>query len=123
MSNRAFEASMLIRRPPGEVFAAFVNPMTLRKFWLTDASGPLAPGARVKWKFMVPGAEDDVIVRRFESPNHLAFDWSDGIHVEMTFALIDSRRDARQRHGQRFQRGRNPRAGDGHHRRLQHRAV
>ena len=90
MSGRALEASMLIRRPPGEVFAAFVNPMTLRKFWLTDASGPLAPGARVKWKFMVPGAEDDVVVRRFESPNHLAFDWSDGIHVEMTFALIDS---------------------------------
>ena len=55
MSGRAIEASMLIRRPPGEVFAAFVNPMMLRKFWLSDASGPLAPGARVKWKFMVPG--------------------------------------------------------------------
>ncbi|HET9475836.1 MAG TPA: SRPBCC domain-containing protein [Steroidobacteraceae bacterium] len=90
MSGRAIEASMLIRRPPGEVFAAFVNPMMLRKFWLSDASGPLAPGARVKWKFMVPGVEDDVVVRRFESPSHLAFDWSDGISVEMTFELIDS---------------------------------
>ena len=90
MSARAIEASMLIRRPPGEVFAAFVNPMMLRKFWLSDASGPLAPGARVKWKFMVPGAEDDVVVRRFESPSHLAFDWSDGISVEMAFELIDS---------------------------------
>ena len=47
---------MLIRRPPGEVFAAFVNPQILRKFWLRDASGPLAPGARVQWHFMVPGA-------------------------------------------------------------------
>ncbi len=90
MSGRAIEASMLIRRPPGEVFAAFVNPMTLRKFWLSDASGPLAPGARVKWKFMVPGAEEDVFVRRFESPNHLAFGWSDGIHVEMKFEPIES---------------------------------
>jgi uncharacterized protein YndB with AHSA1/START domain len=81
---------MLIRRPPGEVFAAFVNPMMLRKFWLSDASGPLAPGARVKWKFMVPGAEDDVLVRRFEAPSHLAFDWSDGIHVEMTFDPLDA---------------------------------
>ena len=44
MSGRPVEASMLIRRPPAEVFAAFVNPMTLRKFWLSDASGPLAPG-------------------------------------------------------------------------------
>lgn len=90
MSGRTVVASMLIRRPPGEVFAAFVNPMTLRKFWLSDASGPLAPGARVRWKFMVPGAEENVIVRRFESPNHLAFDWSGGIHVEMTFELVDN---------------------------------
>ena len=70
---------MLIRRPPGEVFAAFVNPQMLRKFWLSDASGPLAPGARVKWKFMVPGATANVVVTRFESPHHLAFDW-DGEH-------------------------------------------
>jgi len=90
MSDRTVTASMLIRRPPGEVFAAFVNPMMLRKFWLSDASGPLAPGARVKWKFMVPGAEDDVLVRRFEAPSHLAFDWSDGIHVEMTFDPLDA---------------------------------
>src|SRR5262245_49875110 len=85
MGDPTFKASMLIRRPPGEVFAAFVNPTMLRKFWLQDASGPLAPGARVKWKFMVPGAEDDVVVRRFEAPHRLAFDWSDGSHVDMTF--------------------------------------
>jgi uncharacterized protein YndB with AHSA1/START domain len=85
MKNAPVEASMLIRRPPGEVFAAFVNPTMLRKFWLQDASGPLAPGARVKWSFMVPGVEDTVVVRRFEAPRHLAFDWSDGVHVEMKF--------------------------------------
>jgi len=78
-------AQMLIRRPPGEVFAAFVNPTLLRKFWLNDASGPLGPGARVRWKFMVPGAEADVVVRRFEAPGHLAFDWPDGMHVDMKF--------------------------------------
>jgi len=81
-------AEMLIRRPPGEVFAAFVNPTALRKFWLSDASGPLAPGARVRWKFMVPGAEADVVVRRFEAPNHLAFDWPQG-HVDMKFTAVD----------------------------------
>lgn len=90
MSTPAVEAAMLIRRAPGEVFAAFVNPTMLRKFWLSDASGPLAPGARVRWKFMVPGAEDDVVVRRFEAPHHLAFDWSDGIHVDMRFELLDT---------------------------------
>jgi len=79
---------MLIRRPPGEVFAAFVNPQTLRKFWLSNASGPLAPGARVQWDFMVPGASERVSVTRFEAPRQLAFDWSAGIHVDMSFELF-----------------------------------
>jgi uncharacterized protein YndB with AHSA1/START domain len=85
MNQTTVQASMLIRRPPGDVFSAFVNPQTLRKFWLSDASGPLAPGARVQWQFMVPGATEKVAVTRFEVPRHLAFDWSDGIHVELTF--------------------------------------
>jgi uncharacterized protein YndB with AHSA1/START domain len=85
MNDRTAHASMLIRRPAGEVFGAFVNPLTLRKFWLNDASGPLAPGARVRWEFMVPGAVEKVVVTRFEAPRLLGFDWSDGIHVDMTF--------------------------------------
>ena len=89
MENNAVEASMLIRRPPGEVFAAFVNPTTLRKFWLQDASGPLAPRARVRWTFMVPGAETDVVVRRFEAPQFLSYDWSDGVHVDMEFEPME----------------------------------
>ena len=77
-------ASMLIRRPPGEVFSAFVNPQTLRKFWLSDASGPLARGRASSG---VHGARRHgrVLVTRFESPQHLAFDWDGGIHVDMTF--------------------------------------
>jgi uncharacterized protein YndB with AHSA1/START domain len=85
MKDQAVEASMLINHPPGEVFAAFVNPQTLRKFWLSNASGPLAPGARVQWQFLVPGAEARVTVTRFEAPRHLAFDWDDAMHVDMTF--------------------------------------
>jgi len=86
MKEVTVQASMLIRRPPGEVFAAFVNPQTLRKFWLTDASGPLAPGARVQWTFMVPGATEKVVVTRFEAPRLLSFDWSGGgLHVDMRF--------------------------------------
>jgi uncharacterized protein YndB with AHSA1/START domain len=88
MKALTVRASMLIRRPPGEVFAAFVNPQTLRKFWLADASGPLAPGARVLWTFMVPGATEKVVVTRFEAPRQLSFDWSGGIHVDMSFELF-----------------------------------
>ena len=90
MKNNPVEASMLIRLPPGEVFAAFVNPIMLRKFWLQDASGPLGPGARVHWTFMVPGAEASVVVRRFEAPHLLVFDWPGGVQVEMSFQALEA---------------------------------
>jgi uncharacterized protein YndB with AHSA1/START domain len=83
MSQNDARATMLIRRPPGEVFAAFVNPQVLRKFWLRDASGPLAPGARVQWQFMVAGASETVTVTAFESSRLIGFDWSNGMHVRL----------------------------------------
>jgi uncharacterized protein YndB with AHSA1/START domain len=85
MPHSSARATMLIRRPPGEVFAAFVNPQTLRKFWLRDASGPLAPGARVQWQFMVAGASETVAVTHFESARLIGFDWSNGMHVQLEF--------------------------------------
>jgi uncharacterized protein YndB with AHSA1/START domain len=85
MPHSSARATMLIRRPPGEVFAAFVNPQTLRKFWLRDASGPLAPAARVQWQFMVSGASETLVVTAFESPRHIGFDWSNGMHVRLEF--------------------------------------
>ena len=84
-------AEMFIRRPPGEVFAAFVNPQVIRKFWLRDSSGPLAPGARVLWHFMVPGATAHVTVTGFEAPRRIGFDWPGGMHVELRFEPFDDR--------------------------------
>jgi uncharacterized protein YndB with AHSA1/START domain len=83
--SQTVRATMMIRRPPGEVFAAFVNPQVLRKFWLRDASGPLAPRARVEWHFMVAGASETVVVTDFESPHLIGFDWSNGMHVRLEF--------------------------------------
>jgi uncharacterized protein YndB with AHSA1/START domain len=85
MSEPVVRATMLIRRPPGEVFAAFVNPQILRKFWLRDASGPLGPGARVEWHFMVAGASARVVVTGFEAPRRIGFNWPGNMHVELTF--------------------------------------
>jgi len=85
MTTNVVHATMLIRRPPGEVFAAFVNPQTLRKFWLRNASGPLAPGAHVEWHFMVAGASAKVVVTGFESPRRIAFTWDGEMQVELTF--------------------------------------
>jgi uncharacterized protein YndB with AHSA1/START domain len=79
------KATMLIRRPSGEVFDAFVQPDKITRFWLEAASGPLAKGAKVTWRFMVPGATESVTVTRFEPPRLIAFDWSDGLHVRLGF--------------------------------------
>ena len=76
---------MLIRRPVAEVFDAFVNPDTVTKFWLQSTTGPLAPGAHIRWAFMVPGATETVTVTAFESPERIAFAWSDGNSVTLTF--------------------------------------
>jgi uncharacterized protein YndB with AHSA1/START domain len=85
MAEQVVTADMLIRRPPGEVFAAFANPQTIRKFWLRDTSGPLGPGARVQWHFMVQGAAASVVVTGFEAPRRIGFDWAGGMHVELSF--------------------------------------
>jgi uncharacterized protein YndB with AHSA1/START domain len=76
---------MLVRRPAAEVIDAFVNPAKITRFWLDGASAPLATGATVTWRFMVPGAHDTVTVTRFEPPRLIAFDWSDGSHVTLLF--------------------------------------
>jgi len=85
MSMYTARASMLIRRPPAEVFDAFVNPAKLTLFWLDGASAPLAPGAKVEWRFMVPGVVDTLTVTTFEPPRRLAFAWPDGTSADLRF--------------------------------------
>jgi uncharacterized protein YndB with AHSA1/START domain len=86
MTDRMARAAMLIRQPISDVFDAFVRPDKLTRFWLEAASGPLALGARVTWRFMVPGASDSVTVTAFDPPQLITFDWSDGLHVRLGFA-------------------------------------
>jgi uncharacterized protein YndB with AHSA1/START domain len=83
--THAGKAEMLVRRPIAEVFHAFVDPSTLTRFRLDGASGPLAKDARVQWRFMVPGAVETTMVTAFDEPRRIAFDWSDGIHVQLDF--------------------------------------
>ena len=85
MNDNRVRASMLIRKPPLVVFDAFANPATITRFWLSGTTGPLSPGAKVTWNFMVPDAADSVTVQRFEPGRHLAFRWGGGIEVAMEF--------------------------------------
>lgn len=89
MEGHAVIASMLIRRGPAEIFDAFADPGTLCRFWLDAASGPLAPGAQVEWRFKVPGVSDTVTVTRFERPRRLSIRFSDGMQADMRFEFHD----------------------------------
>jgi len=89
MKGHTAKCSMLIRRPVAEVFRAFVDPGVITSFWLEATTGPLAEGAQVTWRFLVPGATETVTVTAFEDQRHIAFDWSDGIGVDMLFEPAD----------------------------------
>ena len=70
------KAGMLIRKPIHEVFAAFVDPAITTKFWFTQSSGKLAPGARVRWEWEMYGAASEVTVQAFERDKRLLIEWS-----------------------------------------------
>jgi uncharacterized protein YndB with AHSA1/START domain len=89
MKTHTAKCAMLIRRPVAEVFHAFVDPGVITSFWLEATTGPLAKGAQVTWHFMVPGATETVTVTTFEDQRRIAFDWSHGINVDMTFEPSD----------------------------------
>ena len=81
------EATTLIRRSPAEVFAAFTDPAITTRFWFTKSSGPLAPGATVRWDWEMYGVGDTVVVEEFEEPRRfvLAMGGGAGLTVEFRF--------------------------------------
>lgn len=88
MSAPIASAGMLIRRPVAAVFAAFADPAAITRFWFTDSSGPLAPGARVVWRWAMYGVATTVQVKAIEPDRRILIDWdvdSDPTEVEWTF--------------------------------------
>lgn len=76
---------MLVRRPPGEVYEAFADPDSIRRFWLASSSGRLEAGAEVHWIFKVVGAETDVTVMDARPGELLDLRWDDSQPLQITF--------------------------------------
>jgi uncharacterized protein YndB with AHSA1/START domain len=72
------KVGMLIRRPPAEVFQAFVDPAVTTRFWFTKSSGKLTPGARVQWDWEMFGVSDQVLVKEVEDNRRILIEWGDG---------------------------------------------
>src|SRR5687768_11655886 len=78
---------MLIRRPPAEVYEAFVDPAVTTKFWFTKSSGRLEPGARVRWDWEMFDQHTFVTVKEAEAGRRLLVEWDPDqpSTVEFTF--------------------------------------
>lgn len=70
-------AQMLIRKPVGDVFEAFVNPEITTKFWFTKSSGRLEPGKVVRWEWELFGVGTDVQVKAVEHNSRILIEWDD----------------------------------------------
>ena len=81
------KTQMLIRRPVGEVFEAFINPTVTTKFWFTKSSGRLEPGREVRWEWEMYGVSTQVRVMTVEQDRLIRIEWDDPpCPVEWQFA-------------------------------------
>jgi uncharacterized protein YndB with AHSA1/START domain len=83
MATTTVACSALIAATPEAIFAAFSEPARLKAFWLDSASGPLAVGTAVTWRFRVPGATEQTTATALEPGKRIAWTWSDGTTVDI----------------------------------------
>lgn len=67
---------LLIRADPPRVFEAIVNPEITTKVWYTDSTGPMVPGAALRWTWEMYGASSDVNVEEVVANERVRFTWS-----------------------------------------------
>jgi uncharacterized protein YndB with AHSA1/START domain len=83
------KTGMLIRRPVGDVFEAFVNPDTTTKFWFTKGSGRLEAGKQVQWDWEMYNISIAVTAKTIEPNKRIVIEWpgySGPTTVEWRFA-------------------------------------
>jgi uncharacterized protein YndB with AHSA1/START domain len=71
------KTQMLIRRSAQETFEAFVDPAITTRFWFTESSGRLEPGATVEWTFGSADATGTVHVKEIETAKRIVIDWGE----------------------------------------------
>ena len=83
---------MRIRKQVAEVFRAFIDPDMTTRFWFTDSTGRLEPGARVQWRWEMYGVVVDVDVIEVEHSQRILIEWASdnepATTVEWTFQSL-----------------------------------
>lgn len=81
--------SLIINAPAEEIFAAFIEPKQLMRFWLAASSGKLTIGKTVHWEFKVPGATVETTATNLRLGQAIAWKWSDGTAVSIELEELD----------------------------------
>jgi uncharacterized protein YndB with AHSA1/START domain len=74
MDTLTATGGMLIRRPLDVVREAFVDPAVTTRFWFTESTGRLEPGAVVRWTWAMYGVATQVRVHANEA-NRILVEW------------------------------------------------
>jgi uncharacterized protein YndB with AHSA1/START domain len=91
----AMKTGMLIRKPPAEVFRAFVDPALTTQFWFTKSSGKLEAGRQVRWEWEMYGVSADVSVKAVDRNERIVMEWpGQGSRTTVTWTFTPYERDA-----------------------------
>lgn len=71
------EAQMLVRKPSGKVFEAFVDPEVTKHFWFSGSTGKLVRNAKVTWTWEAYGHSTPVEVTEFVENRKIVVKWDD----------------------------------------------
>lgn len=71
------KTQMLIRRPPSDVFEAFIDPNITSKFWFTKGSARLMAGSTVEWEWEMYHITAKVSVKEVEPNRRIVIEWGD----------------------------------------------
>jgi uncharacterized protein YndB with AHSA1/START domain len=70
------KAEMLIRKPVGDVFQAFVDPAITSKFWFSDGDGTLETGKQVTWTWKMYNFSVKVHTKAVEKNKRILVEWA-----------------------------------------------
>ncbi|MDO3627626.1 SRPBCC family protein [Mucilaginibacter sp. BT774] len=74
-TNHFAKAEMLIRKPIGQVFQAFIDPGITTKFWFTKSSGKLEEGKRTEWTWEMYHHTISVLTKKIEVNKKIVIEW------------------------------------------------
>ncbi|HXD78465.1 MAG TPA: SRPBCC domain-containing protein [Puia sp.] len=93
-SSTHVDTAMLIRRPAGEAYEAFIDPAITTKFWFTESTGRLEKGKEVEWTWRMYNATGVILVKDLVPDRKIGIEWGPKgaarSRAEWTFEAVDA---------------------------------